>query len=209
MRNILWAGQRTWPRLLLLFINQYNAQDAEVILSVRCTYQAHSECWTRGGVLICCTNYRSRESTDSGARAGTEQKTREPRDRVCTNLGRWAHGGQLEWLMQSSEEAGPCRRGQTLVRLTGLTHLGSIWELPVIIRILDSGTHFPARGPSILKIPPSSLSPVNEHHWSKWHFGFSDIEVWPEMTGTLSSSKSDSHLPSCLFPLQVQLLLSH
>lgn len=62
------------------------------ILDVPTRLHFFSECWTRGGVLICCTNCRSRTNTNLGAGKETERKTAEPRNWVSMNLGCWAHG---------------------------------------------------------------------------------------------------------------------
>lgn len=145
-------------------------------------YQTHSECWTKWGVLACYTNSGCRTSTDSGAGEGAGQKIGEPRRWVSMNLGYGAHRvtGVVPTIHLKRQD-----KGQTMAQHRGLTHLGSIWDLPPIIRILNNSIHFLVKDPH---------HPENPHyHWdlsmditrSKWHFGFSVIEVWPDSTGTL------------------------
>lgn len=148
VRHVLWVKQRTCFGLLSLLLNQYNAPDPGV-RSFWCMYLPDSsECWTKWGVLACYTNHSFRTSTDSGAGEGAEQKIGEPRRWVSMNLGYGARGvaGVVHTILLKRQD-----KRQTMAQHRGLTHLGSIWELPPIIRILNNSIHFLAKDPTILK----------------------------------------------------------
>lgn len=163
-------------------------------MSIKCTYQTHSECWTRWGVLICWTNYRSRASTDSGAGEGIERKTAEPRNWVSMNLGRWTHGvtGVVNAIIWRGRTLSPrpdtgasllaClirSQYETCLQSSGFltAALISRWASPVSWK------------PTLIVEPCQWTSPVQMALWFLRHWSL----AWYDRD-TLNSSKSDSHL---------------